>query len=117
MTVTVYITGPMSGIPEFNYPAFHTVAADLRARGLTVVSPAELHDGGAAPPAIERPWSWYMRAALIAMLGCDEVVLLPGWRSSAGAQLEAYIAGALCMPIHDYAPGVDAGPKKEVRHA
>ena len=29
----VYISGPMTGLPEFNYPAFFAKAAELRAEG------------------------------------------------------------------------------------
>lgn len=38
---TVYIAGPMSGIAQFNFPAFIAAAAALRAQGITVISPAE----------------------------------------------------------------------------
>jgi hypothetical protein len=34
----------MSGLPKHNFPAFDAAAADLRARGFDVVSPAELDD-------------------------------------------------------------------------
>lgn len=37
----LYIAGPMSNLPHFNFPLFHAVAADLRAEGYTIVSPAE----------------------------------------------------------------------------
>jgi hypothetical protein len=33
----------MTGLPEFNYPAFHAEAARLRAQGFEVVSPAEIN--------------------------------------------------------------------------
>lgn len=36
-----YIAGPMSGIPQFNFPLFHAAAAALRAQGFDIVSPAE----------------------------------------------------------------------------
>jgi uncharacterized protein DUF4406 len=43
--VKIYISGRMSGLPEFNFPAFHKAAADWRAAGWEVVNPAESFDG------------------------------------------------------------------------
>ncbi|MGB3485339.1 MAG: DUF4406 domain-containing protein [Mycobacterium sp.] len=37
----IYVAGPMRGIPEFNFPAFHAAAAKLRADGHHVFNPAE----------------------------------------------------------------------------
>ena len=42
--VRVYIAGPMTGIPQYNFPEFDRVATLLRAMGYDVVSPAELDD-------------------------------------------------------------------------
>ena len=39
----LYLAGPMTGLPLWNFPAFATAAAALRADGHTVFSPAE-HD-------------------------------------------------------------------------
>ena len=39
----VYLAGPMTGYPDYNYPAFHCAAEQYRAAGFDVVSPAELH--------------------------------------------------------------------------
>jgi hypothetical protein len=97
MTIT-YIAGPMSNLPEFNYPAFNAAAAELRARGYTVVSPTELHDGDTS-----RPYDFYLRLGLRALLDCDEIVLLPGWEDSPGACLEREIAQALGMAITHWA--------------
>ncbi|QOC56010.1 nucleoside deoxyribosyltransferase [Gordonia phage Clown] len=58
-----YLAGPMTGYPEFNYPAFTAAAENLRAQGLTVVSPHELHDGDTG-----RSWEFYVRAGLRALL-------------------------------------------------
>lgn len=37
----VYLAGPMTGIEDFNFPAFNDMAAKLRARGYVVENPAE----------------------------------------------------------------------------
>lgn len=37
----VYLSGPMTGLPDFNYPAFHDAAQRLRSIGHRVESPAE----------------------------------------------------------------------------
>ncbi len=44
MPKTIYISGPMSGLPECNYPAFNAAAAHLRALGYSVENPAENPD-------------------------------------------------------------------------
>lgn len=97
MTIT-YLAGPMTGLPEFNYPQFHEVANELRARRLTVVNPAE-NDTGAFDVAFGKPWEYYMRLALRGLTVCDEVCLLPGWQDSRGARLERLVAEALGMRV------------------
>ena len=47
MKKTIYVSGPMSGLPDLNFPAFHAAAAELRALGHTVVNPAEKQSKGA----------------------------------------------------------------------
>ena len=96
--MTAYIAGPMTGLPEFNYPAFNAVAAELRNSGVDVVSPTELHDGDTS-----RPYDYYLRLGLKALLDCDEIVLLPGWENSRGARLELAVAEALSMKVTKWA--------------
>jgi len=101
--MAVYIAGPMTGLPDFNYPAFRAVAAALRARGLEVKSPTEVSDDG--PPAdytAEMPYGYYLRRSLRMLLDCDEVVLLPGWEQSRGARLEREVAEALGMTVTNW---------------
>lgn len=88
----------MTGIPEYNFPAFMQAAQKLRARGLTVVNPPEI----TGPISEDLPRSFYLRQDLEKLLECDAVVLLPGWESSPGAQLERAIALQLDMEIIIY---------------
>lgn len=87
----IYVAGPMSGLPELNFPAFHAAAAKLRAEGFDVVNPAEINSDPAAK------WEDCMRADIRELVTCDGIALLPGWGDSRGAKLEAHIAEALGM--------------------
>lgn len=89
----LYIAGPMTGRPDFNYPAFHEAAARLRAAGFEVENPAE--DG----LPVESPWYAHLRVAIIKLMGCEAVATLPGWRNSEGAQLEVHNAVHLGMSV------------------
>lgn len=91
----VYLSGPMSGLPEHNYPAFAKAAADLRALGIEVVSPHEL-DHLLAEGA---SWEDYMRNDLKALMDCTHLVLLPGWEDSRGAHLEVHLAHRLGITV------------------
>ena len=93
MKSITYICGPMSGMPDFNHPAFHRAAQQLRERGLTVFIPAE------TSPDRRATWRQHMRVDIRMLMGCDRVVTLPGHRGSKGAALEVHIARALGMPV------------------
>lgn len=89
----IYLSGPMTGIPEFNYPAFNAAADVLRAEGLEVVNPAE------APK--QDSWAAYMRHDKELLKNCTEVVLLPGWEKSRGARIEVKWAKAWGLPVRE----------------
>jgi hypothetical protein len=103
-----YLAGPMSGLPSFNYPAFHAAAAALRARGYNLVSPAELDEQHTLQyaTAIASPdgkdyhpkWTWGDYLARDVKIVADEaqgIIFLPNWHTSRGAKLEAF-TGLLC---------------------
>lgn len=101
----IYLAGPMSGCPDWNYPAFEQAAKDLRARGLDVVSAHEIaHDDGGEPGSI--PHSAYLRADIRdGLMRCDAIALLPGWPRSAGAVAEFHAAAAMGYAVFFYDPG------------
>lgn len=104
----VYIAGPMTGLPELNFPAFHAEAARLRAMGYDVVNPAELNTDPAAA------WSDCMRVDIAQLVTCQMIAMLPGWQGSRGATLEHHIAVTLGMPA---VMSADLQPQAEVAHA
>jgi hypothetical protein len=91
----IYISGPMTGLPEFNFPAFHAAAAQLRSLGYEVINPAEFGEGEG------KTWADCMRKDIKALMDCTHVAVLPGWENSKGARIEVYLAGQLEMPVKD----------------
>ena len=87
----VYLSGPMSGIPDHNFPAFHEWAARLRAEGFEVVSPAEIEEAGS--------WEMCLRKDMRELPTCDAIALMPGWERSKGAHLELHVAHRLGMEV------------------
>lgn len=89
-----YLSGPMSGKPDLNYPAFRKAAKALRALGLDVFDPSTVFKGSKT-----RTRSEYMREDIRALLDADFIVFLPGWERSKGALVEYSIAVELKLPI------------------
>lgn len=112
---TMYIAGPMTGIPQFNFPAFIRLALMLRGAGFTVVNPAELDDPDARAAALSSEdgdpalyarltgltWGDFLARdlKLIADGGIDAICVLPGWARSRGARTETFTAYVLDLPI------------------
>ncbi|MGV8293741.1 DUF4406 domain-containing protein, partial [Pseudomonas aeruginosa] len=69
----VYLSGPMTGITDFNYPAFNAEEKRIRALGYFVENPAvNMVYRGA-------PWETFMRDGIKRLMDCDILALLPGW--------------------------------------
>jgi nucleoside 2-deoxyribosyltransferase len=92
----IYLSGPMTGYPEFNYPLFNQTAAVIRSYGYKVCNPAEFFDG-----KTDLPKETYMRQDIRAVLDCEMVVTLPKWEESPGAKLEVEVARACGIPVID----------------
>lgn len=87
----IYLSGPMTGIEQSNFPEFHRWAAILRAQGFEVVSPAEIQEAGT--------WELCLREDLRELCTCDGIALMPGWENSRGANLELHVAHRLGMKV------------------
>lgn len=98
---TLYVAGPMTGLPEFNYPAFIDAHMSLTSAGFKVLNPAR---HGFDP---SKTWSDYMRLGLTDVTKCDGVAVLDGWHNSSGARLEVYVARRLGLPIRSVAAWIE----------
>lgn len=87
----LYIAGPMTGLPDFNTPAFNEAARELEAQGYEVVNPAD-NSGDTT-----QPYEYYLKLGLRQLLECEALAVLPGWWDSRGARLEAEVAAACKM--------------------
>lgn len=100
LMVKVYIAGPMTGYPEYNYPAFNKAALQLEYHGYTPLNPA-VGSGQYNESSGLQPWAWYMRYAIRMVLEADGIALLPGWEKSSGALLEVRIAEDLTLSVRE----------------
>lgn len=82
----VFISGPMTGLPDLNKPAFDEAEQKLRAAGFSVFNPASLN--------FDKGWSDGDIAAidLVALQRCNYIYQLPGWDKSKGASAEWLVA-------------------------
>lgn len=105
-TQRIYISGPISGIPNGNRPAFRRAQNTINALpGCTAINPhdlapiAEWEKGFWNKPEAEQ-YAAYMRVCATNLMLCDAVVMLPGWRRSPGANTEHSIAAAMRIRIY-----------------
>lgn len=88
----LYISGPMTGRPQLNYPAFFQAEEELKSYGFEISNPAQYPDNG-------ETWAECLRRDLKDLLECDGVATLPGWSRSKGARLEVNVARRLGMEV------------------
>lgn len=104
----VYIAGPMTGIPDYNFPAFHEAAKVWRGMGWDVVNPAEAFDGDQS-----LPYSAYVEHDVEILRTCDAVALLSGWdgANARGSVWERFVAEKLLgLPV--YSAAYPVAPKE-----
>ena len=106
MTRTFYISGPMTGYPQFNFPLFDRAAEYFRKSGVSIISPAELDppdvrayclgspdgDSSKLPAGLSYGGALGRDIQVIMDQVTDGLIFLPSWWGSKGARLEAYAA-------------------------
>lgn len=88
----VYISGPMTGYEDLNFPEFEKAADRLRQQGHVVISPHEIDQ-----PV--KTWEACMKEDIKQLMRCSTVAVLPGWEQSKGARIEVELARSLGMRI------------------
>lgn len=109
--MNIYLSGPMTGLPNLNHAAFNLVTAELREAGFRVYNPAE------AWP-LERKFD--KREGFAEYFGfiCregDAIVLLPDWHQSLGAKAEYMAALNVGIPVIEVF-GFDGGGSPVMYH-
>lgn len=91
---TLYVAGPMTGYPDYNYKAFNEAERWLREHGYEVLNPTSndiLKDG--------LEWDDALRRSIVQVIQADGIAVLRNWQMSAGAALEVHIAHSLRVPV------------------
>jgi len=99
----IYIAGPMTGYPKYNFPAFDK-ARDILEPDWNVISPADMDrdlgfdpDDGIVTAEFLRD---AMRRDIAAIMSVDALYALAGWEKSKGACAEIALAKWRGIPVH-----------------
>ena len=88
----VYIAGPITGVAKYWEP-FEEMAEEVRAAGFIPLIPSWQPEGLTN--------AQYMRMCMAMLDAADAVLLLPGWKDSIGATIEATYAAYVDKPVKD----------------
>lgn len=111
-----YLAGPMTNIPQFNYPAFDDAAEVLRVHGYNIITPSELDDAETRAAALASPDGAPGSGSvhngtthtdllerdikIVSDPNCVGIICIDGWEQSRGASVETTVAAMLHRPVH-----------------
>ena len=106
MTDRAYISGGISGVPDYQ-DRFAVADQMVFGMGLDPVNPLAIQAcpddqcfGDQAERFNGHTWSCWLRHDLIELLRCGHIFMLPGWQYSQGARLEMRTALDVGINIH-----------------
>ena len=91
----VYLSGPMTGLPDYNRAAFNLRAEAFRAAGYTVNNPAEI----SVTHGTSKSYGFYFKRALRMLLNSDVVYIFGDITQSKGALMEWDVAKMAEIPV------------------
>lgn len=93
----VFITGPMTGLPDYNRDSFDNAAKTIEALGHTPLNPyrQELVDAG-------KTWGECVLSSLLQLLQADAILALEGAENSTGSTIEQVFAARMKLPTVTY---------------
>ena len=114
-TEVTYLSGRMSGMPEWNFPEFYRMEEMLVSQGLSVINPARADEELGMPddPASARIEFMYRDVAFL--FHCDSITQMMDWEKSRGAVFEAIVAYEFGLLFRDH-NGQENTPVNPLEH-
>jgi hypothetical protein len=106
-----YIAGPMTGLDDYNIPAFIEAGDVLLSESFEIVSPVTLFGNDTSLPV-----KTYLRKELAVLFDVDAVFVLDGWEHSNGANLEVLLALSIGVPVWTFSRKQD-GSRTQITKA
>lgn len=99
----VYISGPITGVENYNTKAFCDAESHLLRAGFSVVNPLRINGVIDCMNEIiitreehsSHPREYYLKKDIARLVECDYIFFLKGWENSKGALFERSVANEL----------------------